>query len=177
MFVINDCIFYRSTGVCKIVDIRIQKAGSGEQECYVLKPCFNPNLTLFVPTANDELVTHMRPLMIREEVDSLIQQMPGEESAWIDNDHERCNEYSSRLQSGDSRELIKIIRTLYGEKIRKIAIKGPTARLNAQDARIMSTAENLLHTEFAFVLGIDLKDVVPYIQAHIPEDRREAGVS
>ncbi len=33
----------------------------------------------------------------------------------------------------------------------------------------MGTAERLLYEEFAFVLGLDPKEVVPFIQARIPQ--------
>ena len=41
--------------------------------------------------------------------------------------------------------------------------------LTTTDSRIMAIAEKLLNEEFAFVLGIDPKDVAAYIRERIPE--------
>jgi len=41
-------------------------------------------------------------------------------------------------------------------------------RLGTIDSKIMGTAERLLYEEFAFVLGLDAKDVFPFIQARVP---------
>jgi RNA polymerase-interacting CarD/CdnL/TRCF family regulator len=59
---------------------------------------------------------------------------------------------------------VKLIRTLYLEKERK---KGTGKRLNSTDVKIMTAAEKLLHEEFAVVLGIEPKDVVPHILAQL----------
>ncbi len=166
MFNINDSVVYNTIGVCKIVDIRTEKFRSAEeQEYYVLKPFFDSNSITYVSTTDEELVAKIRPILTRDEINSLIQGMPEEESIWISDDRERDREYSVKLHSGDCHELVKLIKTLYLEKDRK---KGTGKRLNATDTKIMTTAEKLLYDEFAIVLGIKPAEVVSFIQAHIP---------
>jgi len=166
MFKAGECIVYSTIGVCRIVDIRFEKfRGSEAQEYYVLKPYFDSNSITYVSTSDEELLAKMRPVLTREAIDDLIRNMPHEESIWISDDRERDREYSVKVRSGDSRELVKLIRTLYLEKERK---KGTGKRLNSTDLRIMTAAEKLLHEEFAVVLGIEPKDVVPHILAQLP---------
>ena len=170
MFAINDCVFYCNTGVCRIVDVKSQKVGGSEaKECYVLKPIFNSSSIIYVPIDHDELLNNMRPVMTKDEIHRLIQDVPGEESVWIDNERERGKDYLTRLRSCSSRELMKLIKVLYEEKLRK---KGIGKCLSSTDTKIMVTAEKLLYEEFAFVLGIDTKAVVPYILEHIHEGVR-----
>ncbi len=165
MFAINDFVFYGTTGVCQIVDFRTEKIGSSKaQEYYVLKPVFTPGSTLYVCASDDELVSHMRPTLTKEAVYSLIDTMPTEEEIWICDDRDRDREYGAKIRSGDCHEFIKIIKALYLERERK---KETGKRLNAMDARLMATAEKLLHEEFAFVLGIDPKEIVSFIQSRI----------
>ncbi len=165
MFAMNDCVFYDTTGVCRIVDIRTERLGGSEaQEYYVLKPIYNQNSITYVCTSDADLLAKMRPILTKEEVHALIQAMPTEEEIWIRDDRDRDREYGARLRTGDSHELMKIIKTLYLEKERK---KGTGKRLTTMDTRIMATAEKLLHEEFALVLDIDPKDVVPFISSHL----------
>lgn len=166
MFKVNDCIFYSTIGICRITAIQTTKRGEAEErECYVIKPMADPHSTLFVPTDQEGLAAHMRHLLSKDEIDGLIQNMPMEESIWISNERDRSKEYFAKISSGDIHDLIKIIKTLYQEKGRK---KATGKGLNTTDNRIMNTAEKLLHEEFAFVLGIDPKDVAQYIQDRLP---------
>lgn len=172
MYQINDLIFHRGTGVCRITGIQTVKLGSmGEQECYVLKPMTNPCSCIYISATDSTVQNDIRPVLTQEAVLDLIQMMPHEEPVWISNDRDRCKDYLAKIQSGDSHELIRIIKTLYIEK----NINSKTKKLNTSDAKIMGIAEKLLHEEFAFVLGIDPKEVVPYILERIPPSAQQAS--
>jgi CarD family transcriptional regulator len=164
----NDFVFYNTTGVCKILDTRVVKFGGQEaQECYVLMPVTDPKSTIYVPTASEELLSDMRPVLSKEEIKNLIQSMPNEEDIWICDERERSKEYLAKIRSCDCHELVRIIKTLCLEKTRK---KENGKTLNTTDTKIMTMAEKLLYEEFAFVLGISPKEVIPYIQERIPKD-------
>lgn len=170
MFAINDCVFYSTTGVCRIVDIRTERiGGSKAQEFYILKPFYNPSSTLYVCTSDADLLLHMRPTLTKEEVYCLIDTMPAEEEIWICDDRERDRAFGAKIRSGDCHEFIKIIKTLYLERERK---KETGKRLNALDAKLMASAEKLLHEELAYVLEIAPKDVVSYIKTRISNTER-----
>lgn len=167
MISVNDHVFYGSVGVCRVTEIRnVKLGGSDEQNCYVLKPFNDSHSTIFVPIDNDALLKYIRPVLTRGEIDSLIQDMPQEESVWISNERERGEAYFAKIKSCDSRDLVRLIKTLYRERTGRRE-KGKT--LSTTDSRIMAAAEKLLYGEFAFVLNIDLKDVVPFIQERIPQ--------
>lgn len=168
MFAVNDYVFYVSTGVCKIIDTSISKLkGLEGQACFVLQPIADPGSRLFVPMAHDDQFDNMRPLLTKGEVHRMIEEMPTTESIWVANERDRSSGYFARIRSCDCREWVKVIRTLYLEKVRKKA-SGKT--LTTTDSRIMAAAEKLLNEEFAFVLGIDPKDVPAYIRERIPEE-------
>lgn len=165
MFAINDHVFYGTTGVCRIVDVRTERLGGSEaQEYFVLKPVFNPGSTVYISVSDEDLLSKMRPIMTKDEVHRMIATMPVEDDVWIRDDRERDRDFGTRIRSGDTHELVRIIKSIYSEKERK---KEEGKKLNAMDTRIMATAEKLLHEEFALVLGIAPKDVVSYISEHI----------
>lgn len=68
--------------------------------------------------------------------------------------------YTKILKSGDNKQLVKLIRTLYLEKEKK---KVEGKKLYVNDEKIMTNAEKLLHEEFALVLDIKVDEVLPFI--------------
>ena len=87
--------------------------------------------------------------MTINEVYSLINTMPHTESIWIEDINLRKEKYTKILKSGDNKQLVKLIRTLYLEKEKK---KVEGKKLYVNDEKIMTDAEKLLHEEFALVL-------------------------
>ena len=160
MFSVHDKVFYSSTGVCQIIDIRHEKLGGELQHCYVLKPCFDTRSVVYVPTDQEGLASNMRKTLTRQEIQDLVQAMPQEEGLWISDERERSRILHAKARSCDSHELMCLLRTLYLEKQRR---SGSGKGMGALDARLMSAAEKLLHEEFAVVLGIAPQEVLPYI--------------
>lgn len=98
--------------------------------------------------------------MTINEVYSLINTMPHTESIWIEDINLRKEKYTKILKSGDNKQLVKLIRTLYLEKEKK---KVDGKKLYVNDEKIMTDAEKLLHEEFALVLDIKVDEVLPFI--------------
>lgn len=165
MFSIKDHVFYGTTGVCEIVDIKTESFGdSVAQEYYVLQSLFSNALT-YVATDATRRTNSLRPLMSVADVQALIARLPGEERIWPKDERERNEVFAAKLKTGDSHELARLVRTLYLEKAEK-RVSGK--RLSSADSRIMSAAEKLLHEEIAFVLAIKPEEVVPYIRERLP---------
>lgn len=94
--------------------------------------------------------------MTINEVYSLINTMPHTESILIEDINLRKEKYTKILKSGDNKQLVKLIRTLYLEKVE-------VKKLYVNDEKIMTDAEKLLHEEFALVLDIKVDEVLPFI--------------
>ena len=86
--------------------------------------------------------------------------MPHTESILIEDINLRKEKYTKILKSGDNKQLVKLIRTLYLEKEKK---KVEGKKLYVNDEKIMTNAEKLLHEEFALVLDIKVDEVLPFI--------------
>jgi CarD family transcriptional regulator len=170
MFKINDYIFYSTTGVCRIVDIRAATFDGLEgQKCYVVRPIKDSSSIIYIPVDNDEMLGKMRSVLTKEDICNLIHDMPNETSIEFCDERDHSKEYYSKIGSCDSRELVRIIKTIYLEKIRKKG-KGKGKGLNQTENKIMFLAEKLLYEEFAFVLGIEPQQVIPFIRERIPPE-------
>ena len=108
--------------------------------------------------------------MTKEEVYDLIKTMPDNETIWIDDMNLRKETYNEILKKGNKKDIVKLIKTLYMEKLRK---KEEGKKLNAGDEKIMNEAEKLLHEEFALVLNIKVDEVLPFILGELsPEEKQ-----
>lgn len=167
MFNINDTILYGSHGICKIEDITEQKFGKEKDLYYVLHPVNNLSSTIYVPVNNDKLTAKMRHILSEEEINDLITAMPDETTQWIENKSERSERFKSILLSGDRREIIKLIKTIYNHKEE---LKTIGKKLHASDEQFFREAEKILYDEFSLVLNIRYDQVLPFIIKKINEN-------
>ena len=160
----NDIVLYGNQGVCKVFDIVEKEMANEVNEYYVLKPVNDVHSTVYVPTQNEKLTSKMKKILSVEEIYDLINDMPNEKEIWIDDFNERKETYSKILYSGDRKELIRLIKTLY---LHQEELKKNKKRLYIADERILKEATNILHEEFAYVLHIEKDDVLPFISKKI----------
>lgn len=174
MLKINDIVLYEAEGVCKIKDITKENFGEGIMEYYVLQPIYKDSLMIFVHTGNDHLISKMRRVLSREEIEKIILTMPEEELLSIEDESAREIKYQEIINSGDRRAVVKLIKTIYlRQKNRKEQKKNPYAI----DERFLKEAEKLLYDEFALVLNVKPNQVLPLIIKQIEySKRRKANV-
>lgn len=158
MFAVNDTVMYGQSGICKIQDICEKKFGKETRKYYVLCPLDDQNTTIYCPI--DAPSDKMRYLLTKDEVLRLIEEMPDEETAWIENDNLRKEAQAAILREGDHKKLIGLIKTLYFKREEK---QKAGKRFHAADEKAMEEAEQMLYQEFAQVLDIAKDEVVPFI--------------
>ena len=164
MFEKGHIFVYGASGVCRVEDICIRDYGSGKKEYYILQPVYDLRSTLSVPVDAPAFATHARELLTQDEVLDIIDSLPNVEAEWIRDDKERIETVRSLLEGGVRRDIAVLIRTLYLHK-KELAVKGK--KLRSSDETIMQRAEKLLYGEFAWVLGIDPKEVIDFIKNRV----------
>lgn len=155
MFQVNDVIIYGAQGVCKITGTEEKAVGGKRKTYFVLKPVSDRGSTIFVPTDNEIVLKKMRRLLTKEEIHKLIDSMGSEDAVWVQNENERKEHYKGILTSGDHLELIKMIKAIYAHKQEREA---EGKRLHMSDERFFKDAEQILYSEFQYVLDLDSKD-------------------
>lgn len=162
MFKVNDTVMYGRSGVCRIVDICKKNFINNELLYYVLQPVYENKCTIYCPV--DSKKVQMRKLLDIDEIRELIRTMPDEITIWDNNDRARRETYDKIIKSGDHRELIKLIKTLY---LKRKELNSTGKKFHIADEKAMNDAEKLLYQEFALVLDIQLDEVVPFITGQI----------
>lgn len=160
MLEINSLVVYGANGVCRVEDLREENLSGIKRMFYILKPLGIKNSTFYIPADSKPLLEKVHKLMSADEIVDLINEMPQEDTVWIDDDRARTAQYKAMLSSGDRRQLVKLTKTLYQRK-NELECKGK--KLRASDEAIMKNAEQLLFEEFALVLGIPQEEVLPFI--------------
>ena len=89
MYSVNERIHYGGSGVCVIQEITTMRFGRTRERYYVLKPVYQNASVIYVPVDNQQLVSKMRPVISRAEVDQLIESMPEIPTAWEDDPQAR----------------------------------------------------------------------------------------
>ena len=160
----GDCVVFGMHGVCRMIGKQEDSAGDGAM--YVLQPIYDQRSRFFVPVESEALCAKMRPLMSREEAETLIGQMQGEKEIWISSENRRKEAYHEIIKRGERRELVQLIKTLYKQqaKLRKVG-----KRLYRTDEKYYKDAKKILFGELAHVLEMDINDVEPYILERVGE--------
>lgn len=156
MYSVGDKIVYGENGVCTVWQIGpIASGGADKSKLYYHLVPFVGSGTYFAPVDSE---VFMRPVISREEAEALIAAIPGIEPAI-------CND--SRFNHVDAfyKELFK----LHTCEALVSIVKGLRARIAGKKTRssraesTMRRARDMLHSELAVALGIDIDDVEQYI--------------
>ena len=159
MFCVGQTVLYGSNGVCMVDDVTEKRIGKTKIQYYVLKPLCNNTSTLFVPTANQQLVSKMRRILTEDEAEAILRNLPpcGD---WNDNKQERSEQFRAIITEGSCVELIRLIRLVRTHGQEQLA---GGKRLHISDERFLKEAEKMVCEEFSLVLHISRDEVLERI--------------
>ena len=162
-FDIGEYVSYGINGMCSIEDIRPMQLSQGVEEMmyYILRPESNPKSTIFVPVNNQKLVSKMRELMTKDEINAMLTRMKDRTLEWEKDIRFRTESFHEILNNGVNQELILMIRCLH-KKRQELTQAGK--KLPTRDSNTLKTAEHLVEEEFSHVLHIKCEDVSNYIR-------------
>lgn len=155
---------YGASGVCRVEDICTCDYGAGKKDYYILQPVYDLRSSLSIPVDSPVFESHARELLTKDEVLAIMDSLPNADAEWIRDDKERVEVFRNLLEGGVRKDIATLIRTLYLHK-KELAERGK--KLRSSDEAIMQRAEKLLYSEFAYVLGIEPKDVVSFIKIRL----------
>ena len=161
MFNTGDTVSYGTSGVCTITEKKRVTLGGQPHECFILRPVFDDTMKICVPCDSTALLQRMRPVPTRSELLALLH----EPAPAHDPDPEaRKQTYRETLHSADIHKLITMIRDIYTERTLRRA-RGK--QLTAYEDNALRDAQNVLHSEFAYVLGMAPGDVPAFIESEL----------
>ena len=167
LYTIGDTVLYGMDGVCTVTDITMRTFGKEQAEYIVLTPLYQGQSVIYVPTASETLLAKMRRVLSESEIRQIVREVAAEEcAAWITDENARRAHFKAILQSGDRREVIRMIKAIY---LHGKEQKENGRKLHHSDDMMMKDAERLLYDEFAYVLGIKPDEVLAFIANELGE--------
>lgn len=160
MFRKGEYVVSGNKGVCVVEDITtLDIAGvDKEREYYILKPVYMAGSTVYVPV--DAADGSLRRVLSREEADRLIQGIPEIPLINISNDKLLEQEYRGCMRTNDCAEWIRVIKTIYLRKQKRLEAG---RKVTALDAKYYRLAEDNLYGELAVSLQMQRGEVEDYI--------------
>lgn len=157
MFQVGDAVSYGTSGVCTIAEKKRMRLAGQPCECFILRPVYDSTMKICVPCNSQVLLDRMRALPSKEELLDLLHEPAPEH----DPDPEaRKEHYRQILQSGDRHALLQMIRDIYTERKQRHAAG---KQLSSYEDNALREAQNILHSEFAYTLGIAPQEVPDFI--------------
>lgn len=150
MFGVGDILVHKKD-ICKIVEIRHNEELNND--FYLLIPISNESLKIEVPVTN--LWHNLRPLISKEEVNKIIENIPNLEVITTDN-RSIEKDYKLIISSGKPEDLIRIIKTNYFRNKEKLLFKKNAI---IKESNYCSLAEKYIYEEFSVVLGISYEEI------------------
>lgn len=154
----GSLVMHGTAGVCRVEGY--QKLDGLPGEYVVLSPVYLKDATFYTPTEGGRV--KMRPVMSREEADSLIARMPEAEPYQFQNSNDQKQRSAEIMKSGDSFALARLTKTVYRDQRRRASAG---KKLSSTDSGILKQAEKLLFGELAVALNIPYDSVEEHISA------------
>lgn len=161
---LGDIVVTKTSGVCRIVNKEEKDFGAGPIIYLILKPYFSldeDTTRVYIPEKNNNLI---RPLMTKEKVLSLIDEMPKLERVWYSDQKLRKSKFEEIYRSGDVNLVCQAIKSLY---LHNEELKQNKQTLSMLDRDYLNKLRESLYQEFAVVLDIPFLEVDNYIAERI----------
>jgi len=152
MFKEKDMLIYKKD-VC-IIEKIFPKYLRGK-DYYVLIPITDKSLKIQVPTDSNEI----RNIISKEQVEKIIQTIPTIDVIHCDS-KKLENEYKKLMQTGEHKDIIKIIKTAYLRNKERIENNKKTTD---KDNYYFNQAEMYLYNEFSIALNLTYDETKQYI--------------
>lgn len=160
MFAVGDYIICGKNGVCRVEAVgKMELAGaSSEKLYYTLCPVYSSGSRIFTPVDNEKVV--IRSVLSEEEAMALIQEIPRIEELWVPDEKKREQIYKEALQSCNTREQIRIIKTLHLRRKNRIA---SGKKIPSVDDKYLRLAQEYLYGELSVSLDMTKDQVAQYV--------------
>lgn len=164
MFKKGEYVVCGNKGVCVVEDITTLNITGvdKEREYYILKPVYTSGSTVYVPV--DSTKESIRKVLEREEANKLISGIPDIPLITIANDKLLEQEYRGCMKSNNCEEWVKIIKTIYLRKQKRLEAG---RKVTAVDAKYFRIAEDNLYGELAISLDMPREEVGNYITSEM----------
>ncbi len=155
MFNIGDLVIYSTHGICKVDNICDKTFSGITRTYYVLHPMEDHHqLTISTPVNNNKVL--MLDLIHKEEAHDILESFRDPGIKWYDHSNIRLNLYTEIINTGDRKEIAKVVNTLMRKKLELQLLD---RKFYERDQRLLNTTVNILFKELAISLETTFEDI------------------
>ena len=164
MFRPGEHIIYGLNGICRVEQVgKSPYDETDPRTYYLLIPLSGSASSILTPVDNDRVP--MRRLMTRNEIETLIDDMPTIEPLTVPVEKKRREVYHDTVRALDPRGYVQVIKTV---RQRRAELSAAHKHFPVTDLEYGQLARHLLCSECAHVLGLDEKSAENYINSRLP---------
>lgn len=154
----GDAVVYKCKGMYKVEEIGTLDFSfvDRDKKYYTLQSLEDARDKAYVPT-DDE--SNIRKPVSREEAMELIERIDEIEVLSVKNEKFREQEYKNCISDPSPENWVKVLKTLY----KRTKMRGS---ITSMDRKYQILLEHALYSEFAFVLGIPVCNVMEYMASY-----------
>lgn len=169
VFQVGEYVICSNKGVCIVENITTLNISGVDKEkkYYILKPLYTSGSTVYVPV-DSQKEPLLRKVIDRGAAQKLIETIPEIPLLVIPNDKLTEQVYKECMKTNDCAELVKVIKTIYLRKQKRIQAG---RKVTAVDAKYFHLAEDSLYGELAVALDMERDQVSCYIATVIGEPK------
>lgn len=161
MFAPGEYVIYSIEGVCRVEEAgRLNVPGLDRgRDYYRLTPYYHGGV-IYTPVDGKAAI---RPVITKMALQALLPQLPElPQLEDVPADTKLLAGYYRTILAGhDCRRLLQLCKTIY---TKQAALAARRKAVTSTELRSWKTAEEMLHQEFAFVLGMEIAEVKPYLE-------------
>lgn len=161
---IGETVVYRKHGIYAISDIKEQRIGGERRKYYVLSSVYDKNATVYVPVDSESLVAQMEHILSKEEIHAIIDASEESDIVWIEGTAQRAEYFEEILKAGDLTRILSLLKMFI---LRKENTDKKVHRTFARDEKVFAAAQKAVTEAFAYPLGLDKNQVLPYITERV----------
>ena len=162
MFQIGDYVMYKTDGVCKVDQITTMEdfhQNKQKKLYYVLVPIKDSGIKIYSAVDNTQIPRRLA--MTEKEAREMVDSMTEIPVLKIENEKYREDCYKKALKSGDCKEWIRIVKTIYLRRQGRLA---EGKKSTAIDDYYLNAAEQLVLAELSFSMGMTADEIQKYIE-------------
>lgn len=168
MFALNDKVLDRAGKVFSIAEIRPMDFGNGNEDYFILKPCFpydfSSGYQCFVPISKADQL--LKKVMNREEALKLIDDYSSLDVLVAHNPREKKLFFQQILSAGERVDVLKVYKTLRYSREERLKKNKPFSDF---DSRLLKNLNNLFISELSIALNIPVTSVPAFVSERLGE--------
>ncbi len=168
MLKVNDIVVYGTVGVCRFDGVSEMKMGRENKKYYVFTPVAQGGSAVYLPTENEALLQRARPVLNKEQIETLVNNLAKDKEIWCNSANERIRLYADALKSGSFEQVLLVARTLICHRQR---LSKTGKKLHLTDERALRDAQRLLCDEVSYAMGCEVNRAEKYILTAITPDK------